>query len=458
MRKKIVPVIILVLLFLAGLIALTQEADNFNPVPGILSESSPYKEGEDAKLSDGVLDIVSGEQWLLSDEETAGGDNIYNYYEFADNAPEWITAARWFRSNAGGMALEEIPSRLAALRNEYALVIDFINREELPKYLFEYYNNNYYIEIRALYKNGEESRKQWIFRDNRGITRLIAVFSEPENNDVKNVNEVFNDADFDNGAAFIGDEESKKENEKEKAGRNGFMEIFDEKGFITSEYRFFDDGRINKNEYKYSNGIIITASAMFWEENEEGGEFAQTHIDYYRYNRSSFLRSIERVFYMDRQISPVDESVMISFPGNIMSAAKIDNFISEKINPYPEFFGDMSVHRESRIVFTTDERGRVLHQTFYDEDDSIIWIIQNTWRDDRIVSAAKTEDGIVYLAEYEYDIDGNRILERNLRDGILERLVRTEGSRDIEYLYINNIIVLQAVWEDGRKISETRVR
>ena len=149
---------------------------------------------------------------------------------------------------------------------------------------------------------------------------------------------------------------------------------------------------------------------------------------------------------------------MLSFPVNIMSAAKIENFISEKINPYPEFFGEIPVQKESRIVFTTDDRGRVLVQAFHDEDDNVIWIIQNTWQDDRIVSVTKTEDGIVYLAEYEYNSDGNRITERNLRNGILERFVRTEGGRDTEYLYINNIVVLQAVWEDGRKISETRMR
>jgi len=416
LHKNVFPIIIIISLLLVGLVALTQESDNFIPVPG----TRPV--------------IEHNEPPLLSDEEDSGSDNILSYLRFADNVPDWITPARWFRSNAGGMALEETPSRIAALRNEYALVIDFVGRDELPEYLSEYYNGNYYIEIRALYKNGEETRKQWIFRDNNGITRLIAAFSEPENDEADSA---------DSG---------------EKINRNGFIEVFNERGFITSEYRFFDNGKISKSEFNYNNGIIISASAMLWEENEEGGEFAQAYIDYYRYNRSFFLRSVERVFYKDRKISPLDESVMLSFPGNIMSSAKVDDFISEKINPYPEFFGEIPVQRESRIVFTTDERGRVLVQAFHDEDDNIVWVIQNTWQDDRIVSVTKTEGGVEYLAEYEYDSDGNRILERNLKDGILERLVRTTGSRDIEDLYINNIVVLQAVWEDGRKISETRVR
>jgi len=40
----------------------------------------------------------------------------------------------------------------------------------------------------------------------------------------------------------------------------------------------------------------------------------------------------------------------------------------------------------------------------------------------------------------------------------LERLVMTEDNKDIEQLYLNNVVILQAVWEDGRKISETRMR
>ena len=246
MHKNVFPIMILISLLLVGLVALTQESDNFDPVPGVrfIPDIEPDKPAA----------------------ETENNGNISGYPEFADNVPEWVMSARWFRSNAGGMALEETPSRTAALRNKYALAVDFIRREELPEYLAEYHNNNYFIEKRALYEDGEEMRRQWIFRDNSGITRLIAVFSEPENDNAKNA-----EAD-------------------EKKIRDGFIEIFNENGFIISEYRFFDDGRINKNEFNYNNGLIISASAMLWEENENGGEYAQIYIDYYRYNRSLFLR------------------------------------------------------------------------------------------------------------------------------------------------------------------------
>jgi len=50
------------------------------------------------------------------------------------------------------------------------------------------------------------------------------------------------------------------------------------------------------------------------------------------------------------------------------------------------------------------------------------------------------------------------ISEKNLKNGVLERVVLIDGETEIEELYMNNAVVLRAVWEDGRKISETRVR
>jgi antitoxin component YwqK of YwqJK toxin-antitoxin module len=108
-------------------------------------------------------------------------------------------------------------------------------------------------------------------------------------------------------------------------------------------------------------------------------------------------------------------------------------------------------------VLFRSERSNILSQTLYDENDSIIWVITNKWSNDRIVSTLKKEGDTEYLAEFDYDSDGNRITERNFKNGILERVVYTEGNTDIEELYFNNMVVLRAVWENGRKISETRV-
>ncbi|MDR2952785.1 MAG: hypothetical protein LBU82_06050, partial [Treponema sp.] len=137
MRKKIFPIACLVLFLLAGIIALTQEPESFSP---------------GSQEEEGAQETSSGEEApALSDNE-----------DIADNAPAaeeseappkekpaWARPARWFRSNAAGMPLEEIPSRLAALRNEYALVIDLTEPEELPEHLLPYYEDAYFIETRA---------------------------------------------------------------------------------------------------------------------------------------------------------------------------------------------------------------------------------------------------------------------------------------------------------------------
>ena len=47
---------------------------------------------------------------------------------------------------------------------------------------------------------------------------------------------------------------------------------------------------------------------------------------------------------------------------------------------------------------------------------------------------------------------------REINNDMLERIVRTEGIMETEELYLDGIIVLRALWEDGVKISEERVR
>jgi hypothetical protein len=468
LRKKIIPVIFLVLLFfIAGFFALTQESDGFDS------------------------GIVNDYEMQFPDEYNNDND-LFSDIGTEREIPEWVKPARWFRSNAGGMALEEIPSRLSALRYKYALVIDFTSPEELPEYLFPFYDDQYFIEIRIFYENGVEARTQWIFKDFNGTTRLLAVFkelNEPENeedkdysddesydeviNEEKDFSEVAletnaaletNDNDIVNAAVY--EEDGVNEEDKnlstiadnaaiepaEKFPAVGFVEIFNEKSLLLEEIRFLDDGGRIKTEYFYKDDYIISAVTSLWDANA-GGIYNETYTDFYRYNRSAFLRAVERNFSIDGKIS------RLSFPVKIMNAAQNDYFMSEKMNEYPEFFGNLYVQKDSKIKFTTDERGKILSQTLYDNtpEEKIIWVIVNTWSKDRIVSISKTEGDTILLAEYEYDSGGNRTLERNLRNGVLERLVETEKDRDIETLYFNNTLVLQAIWENGRKISEKRI-
>lgn len=387
MNRKIFLAVIIALLLFAGIIAVTQEKEIF-----------------------------------------------FSAGELPGKTPDWVKPLRWFRSNQGGMAVEEAASSLTALRNEYALSIHFTYKSELPQNLVSFYNDGYYIEVRTLYEKGVAVRKQWLFRETNGTTRLNAVIPEPSQAD-RNYQD-----------------RSDNENAKEKR-RAGFIEIFDENYSLISEYNFFDDGENSRTDYKYKDGILISTVASLWEE----GEYKENYGDFFRYNRSSFLRAVERVFYRDGQISLAYEPIKVSFPRNTTDAAMPDNLTVEIINAYPEFFGEVHIERNNKIVYTTDGRGRILTQTLYDEDgDNIVWVIQNLWLNDRIISTKKTEGDTEYLAEYEYNSGGDRIIERNFKNGVLERLVRTEGKTEIEELYLNNVVVLRAVWEDGRKISETR--
>ena len=391
MIKKYFPVVTLILLLLVGIIALTQELEIFQP-------ENNYE---------------------LQEEE------YLNIIAYDPKMP-----ARWFRSNTGGMALEEIQSRLVALRNEFALSVESAYSDELPWYLFNYYNDEFHIEVRTLYKNTEQIRTQWIFRDINNNTRLNAVFLEIESE---------TNLDYDNEIV------------------KGFIEVYNEDSYLITEYRYFENGSINKNVNEYNNNLLIRTTFSKNDPEAAAEIFNNEYADLYRYNRSLSLRSIERFFYKDMQMSP-EEMTRIVFPRRILDSVNDKLFISERLNIYPDFFGDVFVKRNSKMIFETDERGRIHRQTLYDEEDNVIWLVRNTWSNNRIVSTTKTEGETLLLAEYTYNAAGDRITERNLKNGVLERVVRAEGSMEIEELYMNNIVVMRAIWEDGRKISETRIR
>lgn len=392
LNKKIIATIIIVLLFFAGLIAVTQESGVF--------------------LAELEYEIVAG-------EEDENHEDFPLYYNLTVEVPEWVGPSRWFRSNKGGMAIEEMP-RFAALRNEYALAVAFAHRGELPEYLYPYYDDKYFIEVRVLYEKGEQIRTQWIFKGINGTTRVISSISE----------------------------------QPESGHLSGYIEIMDEGSFLISEYRFFDDGRKSRTDYTFKNDLLISSVVLYWD--DKGREYKEAYADFLRYNRSLYLRAVERVFYNAVRLPILDEPLRISFPRRLTDAVENINKNVEKLNSYPEFFGDVFIDKNGKIVYTTDERSRIISQTLYDEEDNIIWVISNTWLNDRIVSTLKKEGDTVLLSEYEYNSDGDRIRERNFKNGILERQVRSQGKTDIEELYLNNVVVLRAVWEDGRKISETR--
>jgi hypothetical protein len=466
LKNAAYPLIPIFLLLFAAIIARTQE--------------EPFQVGD----------------FPVNNEESATepGQDLDAVQESAREIPEWVKPARWFRSNSGGMPLEEMKSRIAAMRGDYALVIDFTNSDELPVFLRDYYDENFFIEVRTLYKEGKEDRTQWIFRDGNYGVRLIAVLFEAKHEEEdENIEAAFFDEDAvviqntddENIIAEAEDDidgektntEVKEKKERKHGLASGFVEIYNEEYHLTTEYRYSDKGDEFKIEYFYNEKIKVSAQTMLWDDDKE--DYIRAYTDYYRYNRSAFLRAVERVFLTDQHITsadnviksdgaagdtvtnndPENNVVKVSFPHNILAAARNDFFMGEKFNAYPDFFGDIFVLKGSRLIYTTDKNGKVLEQTLVNEDDeqTVVWKIVNTWSNDRIVKITKTEGDTVLLAEYEYNGKGDRVLERNIKDGVLERVVRSDGKTDIEELYQDDKVVLKAVWEDGRKISESRV-
>jgi hypothetical protein len=483
--KAFVPLILFIaLLLFAAIFALTQES------PDDIGRSGSLP--DDYSVDDASLDF--------SNDEIS-----YNV---------WIPPGppRWFRSNAGGMTLEETKSRLVALRNKYALVIDYISPDEVEPRLLPYYEDAYTVEIRILYEEGVEIRRQWLFNDKSGITRLNAVFRTmpdvlpeeiPADEDAAASDEALasegtavseEDASSDEADPIIDSDEAgaqtaSADNEKndealgeialaetdtagppptddgmpdidprhvagligETALSLGFIERYNNKAQIIEDSWLFDDDSIIRVTYSYNGGVMLKA-----ETNKmlSGSEFKAVYTDNYRYNRAYSLRNIERVYHE----SSVPEPVRMNFPGRVLQAAADDQFLGDKLSLVTDFMGNFFVGEGFRVIYDTDNRGRVLSQTMIDKSNEVVWVLKNTWAGDRIISSLKTEGDDIKLTEYEYNEGGERVVQRDMHNGVLERVVYTKGANETEELYMNGVLVLKAYWEDGRKISEERVR
>jgi hypothetical protein len=176
--------------------------------------------------------------------------------------------------------------------------------------------------------------------------------------------------------------------------------------------------------------------------------------DIYRYNRASSLRSIERQY--PGKDGEEQRSEVAAFPR--LSGRRA---VSRLVRPYSafssEFFRDIMA-LDAVVEFTTDERGRILTETYLDEEGKVLGTITNVWAGERLGSVNWEAEHETRLIEFGYDANGDRASEKNYRNGVLERSVTSEGNRDVEDLYLNGVPVLRAIWEDGRKISEEAIR
>jgi len=389
--------------------------------------------------------------FLIAREE----NNYIEEEEFEEYVP--AVPPRWYRSNSSGMTLEFIPSRLVAMRNEYSLSVEIVHRDELPEILLPYHDDSHTIELRTLFRADNEPRRQWIFRDSRDLAMVVASGS----------------------ACFFGGESSEEE------GPTGFIEIMNSDGAVVIERVFEEDLSQWEFRFFYDRNILISAETWFkrapvppaalysagyysyeypdmaYNDTAYNAEqpvvsppaFVLLHTDFYRYSRSGALRAIDRIFHGELE----EELDRLVFP-------RIAPLISPAREPgalpvfyIPEFIlGAMNIEG-ARVSYTIDNRGRILSEVWRDEYDNILGEFLNTWYGDRLKSVLWRTDYDERLVEYEYDDNGNRIVERNFRRGVLERSVASLDGIDIEDIFMNGRLVLRAIWEDGLKISEERI-
>ena len=344
-------------------------------------------------------------------------------------SPVFLNAQNWYRSNQAGMALEKISSRVTALQYEWALSVERTDYASLPALLRSYYNASYTLEQRLLYERGILKRRQWIFHDGRGTMRLNASLP----------------ADLSSVGKSTGSQVP------------SFIEIFSSSSMLTETHQYLASG-VFTTRYVYQTDLLIKAetflnNTLLWTDN-------------YRYTRLALLRGVERYYHKAGSYAePLQGAVRFSplMPTNLdlREVSPIKDFVNPEV-PYDSsimtnVLGSIYAVNAARVNYETDNQGRVITETRYNEDDGIIAVITNEWANDRIAriqwEAGSDKGRIVF------QYSGNdRVSEEDYRNGVLERKVVVKGDEEIEELFMNGKVILRAVWKDGRKVSEERIR
>jgi hypothetical protein len=339
------------------------------------------------------------------------------------------------------MALESISSRTVALHSEWAISVEAQNQNQnvLPALLRPYYNPAFTIERRLLYNRGNIKRRQWIFRDAGGITRINASLPP----------DVSTETD-------------------DEGTTPPFVEVFSADRMLADSYQYTADGKRYRTRYSYTGGEVsqgIPNTLLLRSETSFEGKVLWS--DLYKYTRKFQLRGVERE-YKTKDLAelpamvrfPAAESASSS-PVSLRLPVPEENFIRSD-SPYDyslmsEALQDVFKIKGVKVVYTTDAQGRVLREQRLNEDGKVLAELENQWSGDRISEVIWKAEENSGRIEFEYSSSGDRIVERDYRNGILERTVRRSGARDTEELYMNGKPILRAVWEEGRKISEERL-
>jgi len=390
------------------------------------------------------------EEGFFSDESFSSAENLFFTENLTSAETRFSAGTRWYRSNSSGMALEPVASGLTALRHEYSLSIQTASPTEIPELLLPFYNGSFAADLRLLYENGKEFRRQWIFRDEKGFVRLS----------------------------------SSGETSSEMETKYGFIEIRNGDGAVEREFRFEDD--LSEWEYRffYRENYLLKAETWYKkapaevssddaenadnpeDDGEEDNEiedndvkdnkepvFLPVSTDHYRYSRFGSIRAIDRVLHE----AAGEVLSRLVFPGIGSAIHPGEELLSFGIAYTSDFLTDIYRTDGITIAYSVDSRGRILGEIWKDEEGTVIGEFRNTWSGDRLQSVHWKTNEEERLVEYEYDAEDNRVAERNFNKGVLERSIVSKDGMETEEIYMDGRLILRVLWENGLKLSEERV-
>lgn len=350
-------------------------------------------------------------------------------------APE-TDAARWFESDGAGIAYRSIPEA-AALRAEWALRIRPLAEriEGVPAAS---------VEEKTLYERGAERRRTLTAVDPAGAVRYVETVES-------------------DGARRI--------------------ERYDVLRRLVEERSSGIDGEGETVRYSWAGSRLSQAAAYAVAADGSVGEEA-IWTDTYRYLRSGSLLSVTRepeesVFVQrtDRAVpryletrSSDGTSMRTTYDagGRATEVLRYDPDGASAPAAETVVYGDggkrggpsVTVVKEGEATVETarNEAGRVIRETRYGADKTVLDETLTEWTNDRIKTVKISSGALERRIEYGYDKDGRRVSEKNYRNGKLERAVRMDGSEEVEELYRNGAVVLRSYYEGGALVREERVR
>lgn len=344
-------------------------------------------------------------------------------------------AASWYESDGAGIAYRSIAETYAS-RVEWALRIeesrDKIDGVESAR-----------VETRTLYQKGEERRRTVSALDDRGGT----VYSRTVDSD----------------------------------GRER-IERYDPRHRMVEERILGSDGSGSLIKYEWNGDRLLRASSYGL--SPEGIAEEPEWTDSYVYLRDGALRSVTRTpdstrFVQDTRLAVprsletksadggaaltrfdpsgrVVETVRVDGDGNAEPVVETVAYGEDGKNAGPS----ISHRGEGSATIETerDVSGHVVRETKVASDGSVVYENLSAWEGDRVKSVSTRTGQTRTRTDYSYDGKGNRILEKNYRNGILERVVRRDGESEVEELYKNGKIVLRAYYEGGKRVREETPR